>query len=409
MRQAEEFARQQQLTASDVAALKTDPSPANRAAVAAKLGAQYGELAAGENAGLARAVLMLLVRDVEKEVRRALAETVAGCSELPREAALRLARDDIEVARPILRESPVLEDEDLLEIVRTSGIQYALAVAGRERISETVCDALVDTGHEEVVVSLAGNMGAELSRRTLQRIAEEFRDSRAVQDRLVKRPELPYEVVEQLVGMIGDRLQWELMRSRRISAEQARQLMNAVRERVSISMVAREHGDRRLLQYLRERHAAGELGGEELLAFLRDGDVAAFEAAFSILSGHDLPTVRRLLYDPDRRLLAALCIQAGLATPHYLGVRMALELAASCVESGAGEQVYSSDTVRYLQGQYERMRLDPEKVDELVARALGERSAHDRKCGRKEDGQRPTVVEGSVAQAVEIEPPGRLT
>ncbi len=361
---------------ADVEELRRTRSPQARANIAAKFGSQYGELATTDNAGLAKAVLLLLVRDVEKEVRQRLAEAVADCEELPADVASRLARDDIEIARPILERSPVLSDEELVEIVRTNSIQYALAVAGRERISEMVSEALVDSGDEQVVVRLTGNAGAELSRRTLERIAEEYRESRPVQDRLVKRPALPYELVEQLVGVIGDRLEWELLRDRRISPQQARSIMDAIRERVSVSLVAREHGDRGLERHLRERWVSGDLDGEDLLTFLRDGDIAAFETAFTVMTRLGIRVVRRLLYSSDRRCLAALCVKAGIATPHYVGIRMALELAEQCLDDSGTEKAYSAETLMFVQAQYERMRLDPDKVEELIAQAeaqVGER------------------------------------
>ncbi len=393
LQQGAAFAEQQKLGMADVEALRRNRSPQARANIAAKFGSQYGELATTDNASLAKAVLLLLVKDVEKEVRRTLAEAVADCEELPPDVASKLARDDIEVARPVLERSPVLSDEELIDIVRTNSIQYALAVAGRERISEAVSEALVDSGDEQVVVRLAGNMGAELSRRTLQRIAEEFRESRPVQDRLVKRPALPYELVEQLVGVIGDRLQWELLQDRRISAEKARQIMDAIRERVSVALVAREHGDHGLERHLRERWMSGDLDGEDILGFLRDGDIAAFETAFMVMTRLGIRTVRRLLYSSDRRCLAALCIKAGIATPHYVGIRMALELAEQCLDDRGTEKSYSGETLMYVQAQYERMRLDPDKVEELIAQA--EAAVGERRDGASDERPaEPPLIEG---------------
>jgi hypothetical protein len=66
----------QQLSLADVQALQADPSPASRAALAAKFGRQYDQLIGGSARPLAEAVLQLLVRDGEPKVRRALAEAV---------------------------------------------------------------------------------------------------------------------------------------------------------------------------------------------------------------------------------------------------------------------------------------------------------------------------------------------
>ena len=71
----------------------------------------------------------------------------------------------------------------------------------------------------------------------------------------------------------------------------------------------------------------GELGPEELLMFLRDGEISRFEAGIGLLADTDLRRVRQLLYGPDRRGLAALAARAGFTTPHYAAVRMTLDLA----------------------------------------------------------------------------------
>jgi len=354
------------LSGADVQALKDDPSAENRATIAGRFGRQYDELAQGHTRDLANAVLGLLVRDVEKQVRRSLAETVASSAALPAPVASRLARDDIEVARPILEQSPILSDAELIDIVRTNAMQYALAVAGRTKVSENVSEVLVEEGNQEVVARLAGNAGASLSSHTLSRIVEDYSGDAEVQERLVRRPALPYELVEQMVGVIGDRLEWELIKNRRMPPDQARAIMQAVRERASIGLTAREHGDRNLQRYLRDRYMAGELGHDEVLAYLRDGEIVSFEFAMALHAGMDVGQVRGLIYSGDRRKLAATCIKAGFSTPHYLMLRVALELAEKAVGDRKGGQAFSRSTLEFLQKQYDSLRADPDAVDALI-------------------------------------------
>lgn len=366
LRSQADHAKAQRLTAADVQVLQTDRSPEARALVATKFGRQFDELAASPQRDLALAVLQLLVRDVAKEVRLTLAEAVAASPGLPPSTALRLAGDDLDIARPVLERSPVLTDEDLVRIVRTNAMQYALAVAGRERLSEAVSEALVDTGHQQVVVRLLDNAGAALSKRTMERVLEDHASDQEVESRLIRRPELPHELVEQLVGVIGDRLEWQLTRDRRMPEEQARALMNAVRERAAIGLTAREHGDRKLADHLRERMAAGELSHDELLRRLKEGDVAALEIGLSLHARLDTAKTRKLLYHPDRRHMVALCAAAGFSTPHYVTLRMALDLAEAAMGSSAKPPTYNAETIRYLQLQYERLARDEVKLHELL-------------------------------------------
>jgi uncharacterized protein (DUF2336 family) len=356
------------LSIADVDELRSNPSGGARAALAAKFGRQYDSLVEGETRSLADSVLHLLVKDLEKSVRQSLAETLAASPNLPHEIATRMARDDIEVARPLLERSPVLSDEDLAEIVRTHAMQYALAVAGREHLSECLSDIVAETGDAEVVARLAGNVGAKISLGTLTRLADDYRDDRDVQDRLVRRPALPYELVDRMVAEIGERLEWELVRKRRMTAEEARQLMAATRERATINIVAREHGERSVERELRERLTVGELGSEELLIHLRDGEISRFEAGIALLADTDLRRARQLLYGADRRGLAALSARAGFATPHYVALRMTLDLAERGVKLAARIAPYGDDTMRFIQDQYEEIKAAPALIGQWFSR-----------------------------------------
>jgi uncharacterized protein (DUF2336 family) len=309
------------------------------------------------------------VRDLAAKVRQALAAAVADSTHLPPQAARQLAGDEIEIARPVLERSPVLTDEDLVRVVRTNAMQYALAVAGRARVPKTVSEALVATGHEPVVARLVDDAGAKLSRSTLQRVVEDFRGSEQIHARVIRRPELPYEVVEQLIGVMGERLEWQLVRDRRVPAEEAKALVNAVRERAAISFTARTHADGKLHQKLTEELTAGRLGHERLLLFLRDGDIAGLEIGLALHARLEPTQVRNLLYHDDRRHLAALCIAAGLATPHYITLRMAMELAEETTSlRSPAPKGYPADTIRFLQVQYEKLRGDEAKLRLLLGR-----------------------------------------
>jgi uncharacterized protein (DUF2336 family) len=291
-------------------------------------------------------------------VRQALAEAVAASANLPHSVATRLARDELDVARLMLERSPVLSDEDLAEIVLTHAQHYALAVALREHLSEWLSDLLADTDEPEVVAALTGNPGARLSVATLRRIAEDYRDDRAIQDRLIRRPALPYEMVDQLLSAVGQRLEWQLIQQRRIGKAEARQLMAAARDSAALSIIEREHCEESIERELRHRFTTGELGPEDIVRFLRDGEISRVEAGLALLADVDVPRVRQLLYNLDKRGLAALCARAGFGAPHYLALRMALDLAEQGMEGADPEATYSAETITFVQQQYDQIRSD---------------------------------------------------
>ena len=99
---------------------------------------------------------------------------------------------------------------------------------------------------------------------------------------------------------------------------------------------------------------------------LRDGDVASLEIGLGPHARLELNHVRRLLYHADRRHLAGLCLAAGFATPHYLTLRMALEIAEEATGAKTSPGGYNPETIRFLQLQYERLRLDEAKLRLLL-------------------------------------------
>jgi uncharacterized protein (DUF2336 family) len=71
--------------------------------------------------------------------------------------------NDIEVARPILRQSERLEDASLLAKANTMSQPHLLAISQRKSVSEAVTDMLVERGDREVVHSVVKNVGAHFS------------------------------------------------------------------------------------------------------------------------------------------------------------------------------------------------------------------------------------------------------
>lgn len=359
---AEPWCRQG-LSAADIEMLQRDRSPAVRARIAAVFGRQLDELAAGADHHAIETMLQLLVRDPAPEVRRALALAVAASPSLPAEVARRLAADEIEIARPILQHSPIFADEDLIRIVRTRAKPYAIAVAGRARLSDTVARALIATGQEQVVAALIANVGTDLSEAMLRQVVMDFRASNEVQAHLLRRPELPPDLVEQLVASVGARLNWPLVQERRMSAAEARSFMDASRTRAAIGLAAPSLAERSLLQRLADRFAVGELGHEDLLRFLRDGDLVGLEFGLSLHAQLEPGHVRRLLYHPERQRLAALCITAGLVSTHHIILRLVFDAAEAALSPGYGGGAL---TVSFLHVQYEALRADEPRLRMLL-------------------------------------------
>jgi hypothetical protein len=109
-------------------------------------------------------VLNELVKKVEVAARVKLAQRLASIDGAPTQTIRSLALDDaIEVAEPVLSRSNALDDDTLTRCISLRGQEYLLAIATRNKISETISSQLIDRGDRRVLGVLAGNPGATIS------------------------------------------------------------------------------------------------------------------------------------------------------------------------------------------------------------------------------------------------------
>ena len=144
------------------------------------------------------AILVRIVPTTSVGTRIELSDKIARSSEPPRGILLVLAHDDIEIAGPILRLSPALGDDDLVDVARRCGARHMCAIAERPLLSIRVTDVLVLRGDDDVRRVVVANSGARLSDKSFARLSLQTREDRAIGLVLVARADLPDLVVRFL-------------------------------------------------------------------------------------------------------------------------------------------------------------------------------------------------------------------
>lgn len=165
-------------------------------------------------------IFQTLLDTVQTSVRAQLSDHLADREDAPKDLVVRLARDAIEVAEPVLARSLVLEDHDLIEIVSGEGETHQLAVTRRERLSGALTQVLAEGASETVLVALLENDGAEVHEEVMLRIAEDAMDRPALHGPLSKRRDLPMRAARRLYGVVGPQLK-EAIEQRLQEAEQS--------------------------------------------------------------------------------------------------------------------------------------------------------------------------------------------
>lgn len=240
-------------------------------------------------------ILACLYAEIAEDARRRLAQRLAARDDVPRHLAVMLAHDRlIDVARPVLVASPVLEDDDLIAVIAERSWQHRLAITGRRRISSRVVDALASLQDVRIAVGLANNPGAELSEYALRALIGQARSIPALHEPLVGRRELDRELAGVLVHWIGADL-----RAR-------------IAETFGEDLALKVSGDVSKASHAAAVRMFGEPEPMHLIEALRAGRVRALEEEVAALTGLPPVAVSRVLYSPDGQALAVLARALGL-------------------------------------------------------------------------------------------------
>jgi uncharacterized protein (DUF2336 family) len=314
------------LSSHDVARLLSEPSPDVRADLADKIAGDLGSSSLSQaELKLAQDIVRILARDVEEKVRASLSRGLRHSPNLPRDVATRLANDIDYVALPMLADSLVLTDEDLIEIVRHGSALKHEAIASRPNLPESVSDSLIRHAEEPAVVVLMNNSSARIADDSLERAVTRFADSTRVKEAMVLREHLPITVAERLVTMVSKALQAHLVRTHDLAPETAADIVLTSREHAIIRL-SLGASDTELRHMVSQMQRNNRLTPSLILRALCTGDIAFFEAAMAVKGDIPLENAQILIHEPSRRGLAALYRKAAMPERLYEAVKAAVDV-----------------------------------------------------------------------------------
>ena len=248
-----------------------------------------------------------LVFEMEMKVRQHLAETLSAVNQAPPDLITKLANDEIEVARPVLMKSGVLQDADLLRIVKANSQEHLQAVSMRERVSERVADAIVEKGNNTVLGTLASNAGAEISENAMETMVTRSEDGDGVlQEALVKRQDIPPELLKKMYNHVSQALRDHILSTGAdIDESQVDVLMDDTQKWFDSEEAAQ--GASEAEKFILRKETINQLDPKLLLKLVREGKLPEFIAGVSRLCKIDLATARQAVFDESGEKLAVVC------------------------------------------------------------------------------------------------------
>lgn len=323
------------LTDSDIRTLIKGPTDDTRAMAAHKICRciEEAELSAEERTH-AEAIFKIMAEDAAVLVRRALAVALKNSPRLPREIANKLAQDVDSIALPVILNSPVLTDADLVEIVRASSPAKQIAVASREYISVTVTGAISAYAVSEAVERALSNDNAEFDESGLDAVLSRFEGVSGVTAAMVHRNELPVAVVEKLVSVVTGELFDHLVNNHELPPQIAIDLAMSSRERATIDIVEQAARQSDLPRFVQQLNLNGRLTPSLLMRGLCLGHMDFVEHAMAELGGIAYQRMWLLMHDSGPLGLKAAFDRAGLPPRLYPSFRAAVEVYHSVEREG---------------------------------------------------------------------------
>ncbi|TVR99618.1 MAG: DUF2336 domain-containing protein [Rhodospirillales bacterium] len=292
-------------------------SPEGRRAIAETISALFGE----EDATLSERertlmfdILHRIVADLEATVCETLSAKLADMPDAPRELIRFLANDRPEVAYPVLSRSRVLEDQDLIEVVRARAMEHQLAVARRYEVSEQVSAALAETRNENVIEALLRNTGAHISRRTMAFLVEESQRYDSYQKPLLHRRELEPALAKRMFLWVSAALRSHIIDRFGLDDETVDSLLEAAAYE-QISEAAAPPGSTGVEALAEELAPHGEVDPQLLVRAIAQGEISLFVGMLAQALRLKPGLVRRFLFESGGHGLAVACRAAGLDRP----------------------------------------------------------------------------------------------
>jgi uncharacterized protein (DUF2336 family) len=314
------------LTDADISSLMRGATPDERAVAAHKLCRKIDEAElTAEDRELAREILRVMAADAAELVRRAMAVTLKASPLLPRDVALKLARDVETVAAPVLTFSPVFTDEDLVEVIRYAGPIRQIAIAKRAALSETVTSAIVEHGCEAAVTTACANDNASFSESSLQKAISRYASSQTMLAAVAYRRALPLSVAERLVNMVSDQVRDHLVNHHALSAETAVQIALGARERATIDLVDQAGRTADVERFVSHLHTQGRLNASLLLRALAHGHMTFFEWGLAELAKVPHHRTWLMIHDAGPLGLRAIYERAGLPVRLFAAIRAGVD------------------------------------------------------------------------------------
>ncbi len=290
-------------TIDDVANLKENPSEDTKLELIRKLHHNFGlEKLSPNEKTIAEEIIRCLAGDISVRIRQSIAVKFCDNVAIPHEVAVKLANDmeDI-VAIPIIQNSSLLREADIINIIKKGSVTRQKAVASRENLTDNLCAYLIYEASPEAVEVLVNNKKAPLSENNCEILIRNHSKNNMIMRSMIANKKISLEQAHNLLSGVSEDLQKMLIVEYNIPSTVINNLVHDSKEWMILNLIighAEKHSSSLPLRHIIDKlHNDGELSFSILVKALSLGDLAFFEAALAKLANIPYENVHKLLWE----------------------------------------------------------------------------------------------------------------
>lgn len=294
-----------------------------------------------EQRSLVRQILTILTQQVEVSVRRALALRLAENPDAPHDLIIMLANDQVPVAEPVILRSPVLDDGDLVLIIRHATPAHTSVVARRPGLSARVSEAIVEQAHDGCIIQLLANQSATIPAEALRTLVTRAQANLALHNPLAHRRDLPEDIVARLYEMVASTLQAHIRSNYALDRETLERACRGAQNDAPTAPTDPRLAARQIVDKLAQ---GGRLGPAFLVKTATQSQRDLFVAAFARMLEAPEDTAEVLARKADPRVFAmalrAIGVERSVFSTVLYGLRGVGEASLTAEERAAVSQVF---------------------------------------------------------------------
>jgi uncharacterized protein (DUF2336 family) len=259
---------------------------------------------------VAQEILSLLLKEAEHDLRLTLAHKLSAQKDCPFELIHFLVYENpISIAEIAIKNSPLLDDDELLKIAETFAHDphYSQAIAQRERLSARVVSDLLQRGDDQTQLLLLQNANCELNETCLTYLIDVVREKPDLQQPFLQRKEVTPALAAQLYWHVSMELRQHIMQYFPMDAARLdRAMEDSVQHHTTIKAghIALHNDARSKAEHL---YATGSLTVRHTMETLRKGDVSLFICMVALMTRVNPESVlQALMTDDNNEALAVI-------------------------------------------------------------------------------------------------------